>query len=475
MRSAIAMIERMRELLPSEQFRLNFLANRQEPYEMLGGLLVEEGKISAAFHVVDRSRGRTLQESLENYGRSKARDGRATERIRSLREELNWFYSRCDKAKPGEREKLQTEAESIEKKLTSLRRRSETSQKSSIRQKGSLRSIAKETRDRLGDRAFVEYTILKGSISAFIIDRNRVRHVASFASEEQVVELLRSLHFQFGALRYGPDSLAAFMPQILAKTRATLLSLHEALIAPLIEFIADKDLIIVPSGSINYVPFAALWEGSRYLVETREVSVAPSASAWVSLSRRRKRRINSFLAVGYADEQIPMAESEAESVAAIFSDSTLLIGDRADSTSFLSTAPSADGIHLACHGQFRADNPMYSSLHLANGWITVDDLCDIRLKARLVTLSACESGVSEVFAGNEILGLAKGFLTAGADSVLVSLWNVMDQTSAELLPKFYSAYVGGRSPASALAFIQKECIRDQIHPYFWAPFILIGK
>jgi len=137
-----------------------------------------------------------------------------------------------------------------------------------------------------------------------------------------------------------------------------------------------------------------------------------------------------------------------------------------------------DVLHLATHGLFRPDNPFFSVLKLADGWVDVRTLYQLRLAARLVVLSACESGAGQVRGGDEVIGLARGFLAAGAQTLLVSLWNVHDATSAWLMDHFYRALVTpsarGESAADALRAAQCAAIRTGQHPYFWASFLVIG-
>src|SRR5262249_29048246 len=142
-----------------------------------------------------------------------------------------------------------------------------------------------------------------------------------------------------------------------------------------------------------------------YLIEQCEVSLAPSARVWLALSGAEGRLIENALFIGYADEYIPLAEKESRELAKRFPHSTVLTKLKATFANYFEKAPTADIIHLACHGQFRSDNPMFSSLHLSDGWITVCDICRQKLKASLVTLSACETGLSKISPGEEILGL----------------------------------------------------------------------
>ena len=158
----------------------------------------------------------------------------------------------------------------------------------------------------------------------------------------------------------------------------------------------------------------------------------------------------------------------------IFPDANSFSGLEATFAAFAENAPHADLLHIACHGQFRPDNPLFSSLHLADGWITVRDICSQSLAASLVTLSACETGLSKVFAGDEILGIARGFLAAGASSLIVSLWNVNDEATGKLMAMLYDQIQRGEAPTASLRNAQLEFIRRGEHPYLWAPFVLIG-
>ena len=117
---------------------------------------------------------------------------------------------------------------------------------------------------------------------------------------------------------------------------------------------------------------------------------------------------------------------------------------------------------------------MFSSLHLADGWITVHDLSSEKLKAQLVTLSACETGMSRVHAGEELLGLIRGFLSAGALNLIVSLWTVNDDASKRLMVSFCRSLQLGGTPAASLRTAQLKFISKKVHPYYWSPFVAIG-
>jgi CHAT domain-containing protein len=179
--------------------------------------------------------------------------------------------------------------------------------------------------------------------------------------------------------------------------------------------------------------------------------------------------------MGFADEAIPQAAREINTLKKILPRHLSLTGKNATFTAYIKNAPRFDLLHLACHGQFRPENPLFSSLHLADGWITVRDICAQRLLAGLVVLSACETGMNKIFAGDEILGLARGFLSAGASSLVLSLWTVSDEATSRLMKCFYENLQLGHEVAASLRIAQIEFVGRGEHPYLWSPFAVIGR
>jgi CHAT domain-containing protein len=161
-------------------------------------------------------------------------------------------------------------------------------------------------------------------------------------------------------------------------------------------------------------------------------------------------------------------------VAALFTHSQALVGEHATLAALQSQAASADVIHLACHAQFRHDNPRFSALHLQDGALTVELAEKLHLRACTVVLSACESGLSEQGGGDEMVGLVRAFLMAGAARVVATLWPVDDAATADFMAHFYGALMRGQAPSKALQQAQ-ACMRQQWpEPYFWAAFTLYG-
>jgi CHAT domain-containing protein len=468
---AIAAAEAARSPLPGEEFRMAFLAKSIEPFDNLSRLYLERGDVEKAFISVERARSRSLLEAVT----TSTNGTRTSPEHVKLREELNWFYSRLARAGEDEVPKLQRLVRDREEKLSSI----------SLRLKSATRQRDKHTADGIdiaslrkqigSKKALVEFVELDGAFSAFVVTNDRVEYVDRLKmSEDELGSLLEGLHFQFGALRFGPEALGPFASQLKSRTDAYLKELFERLLRPVIRLTGVRDLVIVPAKGLNYVPFHALFDGEKYMIESRDVTYAPSAAVWMNLNRRPAAKPGRALLMAYADERIPLVNQEVRELADSLPGSVKFVGRQATFSAFKENAGKYDLIHLACHGQFRPDNPMFSSVHLADGWVTVRDVVSTRLDAKLVTLSACETGLSKVSPGEEILGLSRGFLSAGARSLVLSLWTVNDAATTKLMKDFYRNLQRGESVSASLKVAQNHFIEQGEHPYYWSPFFVIG-
>jgi CHAT domain-containing protein len=153
---------------------------------------------------------------------------------------------------------------------------------------------------------------------------------------------------------------------------------------------------------------------------------------------------------------------------------TLRCDEQVDQSVF--ATPPSQVLHISAHGQHRIDQPDYSFIQLADGQLLTDDLLQYDLSYELVTLSACETGRANVTAGDELIGLGRGFLYAGAGALVASLWRVDDVITARWMDKFYSVLQAGQSKAAALRVASLTILDEQpgLHPAFWGAFQLIG-
>ncbi len=484
-KQAVKLIERLRAPLAAEEFRMAFLANKLAPYENLAKIYLAKDKLKQAFAMVERARARVLAEGLGSAIDNEQNNfsPKLAKKLEDLREELNWFYSRINRADDSEIENLQAEAKNRENQIADLMRQVE-----STRTNGNAANAANVEKSTTGaakfaslqneiggERALIEFVNFGGEIAAFVVTDKKISFVKNLARESEIISFLESLRFQFDALRYGAKNLDAHLAELKKRADFYLHKLYERLIEPLEKFIGKRNLIVVPVNALYYIPFHALYDGAKYLIETRETVYAPSATVWRFLASKPVQKLKTALLFGFADERIPYVNQEIENLRGIFPQTKSFTGKQASFATFIENAPNFDVLHFACHGNFRPENPLFSSLHLADGWITVRDICAQNLKAEIVTLSACETGLNRIFAGDEILGLARGFLAAGASSLILSLWTVNDRAATDLMKIFYAELRTGKTAAEALKIAQNDFIKCGYHPYFWSPFALIGR
>jgi CHAT domain-containing protein len=267
--------------------------------------------------------------------------------------------------------------------------------------------------------------------------------------------------------------------------------LYDRLLRPMQSAIAGRDLLIVPHGQLHYLPFAALHDGQRYVVQGRTLRYLPSAmllgfmaggagsKAGVAEPIRRILILGNP-DLGKSDYDLPAAQEEAQAVQAMFSGSSELFVRRNATESLIKKrALEFSHIHVASHGEFSADAPLESRLRLSadegnDGMLTVSEIYGLHLNADLVMMSACETGLGKVSNGDDVIGLTRGFLYAGARNVTGSLWEVDDDATAELSKKLYANLKVGLPVAKALSQAQEFVLGKKPHPFFWAAFEISG-
>ena len=262
-------------------------------------------------------------------------------------------------------------------------------------------------------------------------------------------------------------------------------SLFDLLIKPVKPHLGNLRLAIVPHGILHYISFAALNSDGRFLLEDYAIFRLPSASVFKFCRQKNKHIGEKLLALGNPQlklpySALPFSANEVAAIGKLFSKSKILIGSEANETTFKAEARSHKVLHLACHGIFDAEQPLNSALLLSSssrddGMLTASEIFDLPLDASLVTLSACQSGMSRIRAGDESMGLPRAFIYAGSPSIIASLWNVSDKATAQFMKNLYE-FLKGKDKVSALRATQLRFLKDPDyrHPYFWSGFTLIG-
>lgn len=286
------------------------------------------------------------------------------------------------------------------------------------------------------------------------------------------------LSLQLDGLRGQHTAPDRHAEQRLQRTRQALASLYQTLLAPFADGLATAiEWTILPHRSLHALPWAALQGPQGPLVEQFALVLAPSLTSWLHCEQRPAltARPARSLVLGVGGASLPGARDEAVAVAALIGPQAWCRVDEAATLDcWARDAPQAELLHLACHATARSDNPGFSALHLHDGLLSLHDVAARPLAARLVVLSACDTLISQVAAGDELLGLARGFLLAGARAVLATLWSVPDRSTAECLQCFHQGLRQGLPPAHALQQAQLQLAHQWPHPFHWAPFVLLG-
>ena len=261
---------------------------------------------------------------------------------------------------------------------------------------------------------------------------------------------------------------------------------YRSILRPLEAGIRTDRLIVVPHGALHKVPFAALNDGKRFVVDKYALSVVPSSTVLDYVVKKRNRNLGRFLAFSNPEtDYVPLgfAEIEVSSISDLFLINEIYSRGKATEGRAKGRTNSPDIIHFACHGEFNDKQPMQSGLLLSkdadnDGYLQVHEIFGLDLRnANLVVLSACETGLSKIYGGDDLVGLSRGFIYAGTPSLMATLWGVDDRSTAILMKEFYKNwYTKGLSKPEALrqAQLTLKDMPEYRHPFYWAPFIIIG-
>jgi CHAT domain-containing protein len=395
---------------------------------------------------------------------------------------LNWYYHRIEleQLRPEESsaqrlQQLQEKALSQENELLRTLRELPAHE----RENATLETPADFSLEKLqaalpADTALIEYYATGDRLLAAAVNKHSIE-IVPITVLSRVVHLLNLLRFQLSKFRMGAIYTQRFAGPLLQATQSHLEALYSELIAPLRHHLQAKHLIFVPHGPLHFLPFHALKNGDAYICDTHTVSYAPSATVFALCQEKPSSDMAASLVLGIPDERAPHILAEVQSVAAILPQTDLFLGGQATTDVLKKKGAQSAILHIATHGSYRQDNPMFSGIRLGDGYLNLYDLYQMRLSARHVTLSGCATGMNFVAAGDELLGLQRGLFSAGAASLLLSLWDVHDHSTAELMQSFYKGYMETGDMARSLQSAMKQLRETNPHPYYWAPFVLFGQ
>ncbi|HEY7043602.1 MAG TPA: CHAT domain-containing protein, partial [Nocardioidaceae bacterium] len=279
-------------------------------------------------------------------------------------------------------------------------------------------------------------------------DRLDALSVDAHSAELQSLGDLAEVRRVLAGMQADLDMSATQLPQALRSTvqaglRARLEDLADRLVAPLLEHLGDRRLVVVPSGALAGVPWTLL-PG----LFGRPLTVPRSATAWLTTRPDGHRAASAGLVAG---PRVDRAAEEVEAAAKAWGHATIVRQDRADAARVRDLASSVDVFHVAAHGRHSADNPLFSGLELADGPWFGYDIDQLDAIPSTVILSACELGRSSIRWGEETIGMTVAWLHAGARTVIASPASVDDDVACYTLAATHHYLAAGRPPADALA------------------------
>lgn len=299
----------------------------------------------------------------------------------------------------------------------------------------------------LGERQLLAHAVFDGQLHAVsVVDRRARLH--ELGSIDGVKERIEAISFSLNRLNRDQGSEAS---RIAAAEMLYMMAdeLTELLLPPVIAE-SMRPVIVVPTAALHDVPWGLLPP-----LGGRSVSINPSVSAWARAARAREEREaarNGLRAVGFmAGPGLEFAQLEVEHLAAEYKNPEVFTGADATGAACVGLLGRADLVHIACHGSFRTDNPMFSSLHLADGPLIVHDLERLHRLPETVVLPACSVANTKALQGGSLLGLATAMVTLGACNVIAPLTPINDASSVTVMQRLHQGLVAGVAPAAALA------------------------
>ncbi len=492
---AIHELERLQGQMMVE-FRSDFLADKNEVYIYAVDLCLQAGNPEIALSYAERAKSRALLSMLAHHvdlridARSPA-DQELVDKIIHLREKRDRLYRRWETGEtPGSTAYLDMEPASSqsareEGRQAILRTEDEIRdlwhrllvRNSAYAQDATLWQV----QTHLDKGALADETLLieffdrpKGMV-VFLISNRQIKAVQFEMSDDVIAGLQLKLQHNFNTVQKAPQ----YAPYFTKKCNRLLHGLYRQLVEPWISEASDiHNLIIVPHGSLHYIPFHALYDGQQYMLQRFHISYLPGSSFLQKAGTHPLRPLRSLVMGHTQHGHLPHIEAEVKAVAETLKTEPYL--DKAATRQrFQAWASTCDIIHLAAHGDFNPQNPLFSGLYLEDTLLTTLDIFNFRLQASLVTLSACQTGRHVVSGGDELLGLTRAFLASGAASLILTLWPVDDKTTTMLMSAMYGLLVQGQGKAVVLREIQNRLINGQggplaAHPHYWAPYFLVG-
>ena len=482
---AIDIIESSRGSITPDELKGLYLNNKIKVYDRLIQLFIRDDQIEESLLIAEKARARAFLDMLGN--KSPESDNLGEKELIYQEQELNLklthlqkqlyelTFSQYDFARSLEIERTLTEELSkTQDEYEFLLNRIRVAHPDYYNIMSIDPPHLKEIQDVIPLKsAVLIYWLSENDLFLWVVSSNKIDLVKV---DVNMSELQQSVLETSRLLRHNVTERSAILLE----------KLHRILIKPAEQHLDNiNNLCIIPHGTLHILPFHALITSEKnYLSEKYFISYMPSSSVMVEMTKKTCQYDGSFLGLALGDKMIgsfsglPGTTYELNNISDQFKDPLLVFEDESTERFLKINSAGKEIIHIATHGFFNEIRPRYSFLLFApdesdDGQLNVNEILNLNLNACIVTLSACETGLSEISKGDELTGLSRAFLGAGANTVSVSLWSVADRPTAELMISFYN-YLRTDPPYIAMTKAQRETMKKYPQPFYWAPFVVIG-
>jgi CHAT domain-containing protein len=480
------LLEKDRRKLGDEQARVAFMEDKLPCYYRPALILLERKRYAEAFAIFERSRSRAMADLLASRPLSFANQQEQAlfSELQTLNTNIAAQQEKLFNLTAGpNRDQNTKQIVELQGKIAALEHQFEQLESRIAKEAPKLKELMTgqtATLDQVqrsaaeGDYDVLYYVVMEHALILWHIGSGGVEVKNVFLPHVQLLEKAAALRNSLVARRDSPD--ARF-------DENTSRQLFLYLVQPVLASIKSHHLILLPHEELNSIPFEALEDPAtgKYLGETFAISYAPSATILASLENKSPLKSGRLLAV--ADPSIHEASDEVNAIGKLYLGRSKVVAQEASSKADVRTWVSHyDIVHLSVHGKFNGSDPLLSYLQLKeaapdNGRLTAAEVFGLPLrKNTLVVLSACESGRVQATHANEVLGMVRSLLYAGAGRLVLSSWEVNAGSTRLWMETFYQE--GQRSqPAEAarLALVAVKSRPEYSHPFFWAPFVMTGK
>jgi CHAT domain-containing protein len=474
-------------------FHADYLADAQALYDELIALYLTQNEVALAWQTLERAKSRALINTMMYQQEiSTPADSPLMVKLKHL--QLR-HYSLLKGQMEGRVSRLDVQA--VEKEMARVQETIEIEwlgRREPLTVPPPYMPLAPAESDLIG------FYLVGEEVHGFVHNGSTYHHARLPATASLLNNLMRAL---FVNMRTTPRAPTTWMRALTEQLDKLLAQFDRALLAPLRSFLKHEKLVVVPHGLLHQLPFHLLRHQKHYLLEKREVRVVPTArltqngrgmenkglpiqsyhfsvngSAGRAASVRQQALAHVVVSDNW-DGQLPHTGTEGEMVAQLLGNTQLLSGENATKEKLLQYISKNGGVlHIAAHGEHRPDRPELSHIQLKDGQLSMVDLFQRSLHYSLVTLSACDTGQAVIRAGDDPVGLWRGFLAAGARTLLVSLWQLEDQSALKLMRNFYEKLMAGLPKVAALRSVQQEWLANAEgrlqHPFYWGGLQLIG-